>query len=51
MLSLKSPNGGSWNANSNGVIIFWVILQVEMQPKQLLQDIKKRIHGMMNQKI
>jgi hypothetical protein len=51
MLSLRSPNGGSRNASSNGVMTFWVFLQVEMQSKQWLQDIKKRIEGMMNPKI
>jgi hypothetical protein len=32
-------------------LFFWIFLQLEMQPKQWLQDIKKRIEGMMNPKI
>jgi hypothetical protein len=51
MLSLRSPNGGSRNASSNGVIIFWVFLQVEIQPKQWLQDTKEKIDDMMNPQI
>jgi hypothetical protein len=42
MLSLRSQNGGSRNASSNGVIIFWVFLQVEYNQNNGYKTLKKR---------